>query len=345
MLELRSIAKRLGEFEIADISLTVEQGEYFVLLGPSGTGKTVLIEIIAGLMSPDSGEVLFDGQDITHLAPDQRGFAIVYQQCALFPHLSVAGNIAYGPQAAKVPRSEVKRHVAELADLLGIADLLRRRTGNLSGGESQRVAIARALAVEPKLLLLDEPLSSLDPNTRGRFRKELKRINRQLGTTIIHVTHDPQEAMVLGDRVGVMLSSRIRQVATPEHLFRTPSDVQVAEFLGIQNVLAVDAVDGTACKASGVEIQASSANDSTSHIWVRPEEILLSLEAFDSSARNQLRCTVAEWEPRDSLVAVRLQCGRLSLTALVTPTSFNNLGIEAGAEFYATFKSSAVHCF
>ena len=345
MLEMRSICKKLGAAQLADISLTIDDGEYFVLLGPSGVGKTVLIEIIAGLLRPDAGAIFRDGADITFQPPEARGFAVVYQDYALFGHLSVAKNIAYGPAAAGAEAQTIRKRVAALSEMLGIEKLMQRRPGTLSGGEQQRVALARALAVEPRLLLLDEPLSSLDVNTRLRLRKELKRINRELNIPIFHVTHDPTEAMALGDRVGVMLEQKLRQVAGPEELFRRPSDPAVAEFLGMKNVLAVSEVKGDICIAHGEEIHVSSADETVRHIWIGPEEILLSAEAFGSSARNQFACTVAEWDNRDSLFAVHLKCGELGLTSLITYASFKDLQIEAGKKLYATFKSSAIHCF
>jgi len=344
MLELRSISKRLGALDMSDVSLTLQPGEYFALLGPTGVGKTVLIEIIAGLIRPDGGQVLWDGADITSAGPEHRGFAVVYQDYALFPHLTAARNIAYGARAAGCSSAEISARTDRLADMLGIANLMDRRPETLSGGEQQRVALARALAAEPKLLLLDEPLSALDTNTRLRLRARLKRINEQLGTAILHVTHDPEEAMALADRIGVMMDYRIRQIAEPEELFRRPSDPQVAEFLGMRNVIPVSNVRESICIAHGQEIHVSSADESTGHIWIMPEELILSAEPFASSARNQFKCTVIDWDHSDALLAVRLACGDLQLVALVTYTSFTQLGIEAGRELYVTFKSSAIHC-
>ncbi|MBL7221469.1 MAG: ATP-binding cassette domain-containing protein [Phycisphaerae bacterium] len=344
MLELKSISKRFGAMDMSDVSLTLQAGEYFALLGPTGVGKTVLIEIIAGLIRPDSGRVSWDGADITSLPPEQRGFAVVYQDYALFPHLSVARNIAYGARARGCGSTEISARTARLADMLGITELLARRPDTLSGGEQQRAALARALATEPKLLLLDEPLSALDTNTRVRLRRELKRINSELGATILHVTHEPEEAMALADRIGVMLDYRLRQVAAPEELFRRPTDVSVARFLGIQNVLSVSSVRGDICEVAGQRIHASSADESTRHIWIMPEELLLSHQPFASSALNQFKCTVINWDHSDALLAVQLACGDLRLIALITYTSFQQLNIEPKRQLYVTFKSSAIHC-
>jgi len=345
MLELRSISKRMGDFAVAALDLELREGEYFVVLGPSGVGKTVLVEMIAGLIRPDAGRIFWRGRDITLLAPEKRRFAIVYQEYVLFPHMSVAGNIGYGLRAAGVRRSEADRRIAAIAEKVGVAGLLSRRPETLSGGEKQRVALARALVTEPEMLLLDEPLSALAPPARVRLRNELKRVHVETGTTFLHVTHDVESAMSLGQRIGVMLENSIRQVAAPEALFRTPSDRAVADFLGMRNVLAVEQAASGECRTCGVTIQAASADESTSHIWIKPEEILLSAEPFDSSARNQFKCTVTDWEHAGSLLAVRVRSGELCLAALVTHSSFRKLGVAGGVELYATFKSSAVHCF
>jgi len=345
MLELQSIGKRVGSMAMRDVSFEIHEGEYLVLLGPSGVGKTILIEIIAGLIQPDCGKILWDGKDITFTPPQARRFSVVYQQYALFPHLTVSGNIVYGLKAAGAAPSVIQERLQSLTEMLGIESLLNRYPSKLSGGEQQRVALARALAPQPRLLLLDEPLSALDTNTRQRLRKELKRISKAPGISVLHVTHDPEEAMALGDKVAVMLNHEIRQVAGVEELFRRPSDAEVAEFLGMKNVLPVSMVKGDVCVVCGQEVYVSSAEDSTCHIWIGPEEILLSLRPFDSSARNQFKCKVVGWEHHNSLFAVAVAANELGMTALITHSSFEQLEIAVGREIYATFKSSAVHCF
>lgn len=282
MLELQSLSKHLGEFTISDLSLTVEEGEYFVVLGPSGAGKTVLIEMIAGLIRPDRGRILWRGADITHTPPEKRKFTVMYQDYALFTHMNVARNIGYGLAAAGIPGPERKTRVAEVADQLGISNFLGRRIESLSGGEQQRVALARALITRPEAVLLDEPLSALDGQSRLQVRKQLKQSQRQSGAAWIHVTHDLEEAMTLGDRIGVILQNRLCQVDTPEKLFRTPSNYDVACFLGMQNLFPVKWAGEGVCRASGADIHAAGANPSTTYLWIKPEEILLSRQSFDS---------------------------------------------------------------
>lgn len=345
MLELQSISKRLDSFAMSDVSMKICDGEYFVLLGPSGVGKSVLIEIIAGLIKPDNGQILWNRKDITLEQPEARGFAVVYQDYALFPHLTVRKNITYALRATGYNSTKIKARFDTLVGMLQVDRLLSRRPATLSGGEQQRVALARALIVEPKLLLLDEPLSALDINSQLRLRKELKRINKELNISVLHVTHNPEEAMILADQICVMLDSKIRQVAPPTELFRTPSDPEVAEFLGTRNVLSVTKAQKGLCSICEKNIYANSADFSTSHIWIKPEEIVLSKSPFDSSARNQFKCKVLEINPLDSLLAVHVISGKLPLSALITYASFDELQIETGTEVYATFKSSAIHCF
>ena len=230
-LQLRAVSKRLGEFYLPGLDLTIEHGEYFVLMGPSGVGKTLLLEIIAGLLPPDSGQVLWQGQEITAQPPEARRFAMAYQDHALFPHMDVSKNIGYGLRARGMAAAEAAQRARSMAALLDIEPLLARSVGGLSGGEKQRVALARALVTEPRLLLLDEPLSSLDAGARRRLMRELGRIQGQDDTPFLHVTHDPEVALALGHRVGIMLDQKIVQVGPPKEVCADPVSEAVAELL------------------------------------------------------------------------------------------------------------------
>jgi molybdate/tungstate transport system ATP-binding protein len=344
-LALKGISKRLGTFELPALDLSVADGDYFVLLGPSGVGKTVLLEVIAGLMRPDGGSIHWRKRDVTYLPPESRGFAIVYQDYALFPHMTVLGNITFGLRTRGVSRSEAKAWAQKIARLVGVDDILGRWPVTLSGGEQQRVALARALTVEPELLLLDEPLSAVDLRMRRDLRVLLKRLHHELGATFLHVTHDVDEALQLGDRIGVMLDGRLEQVGTPEELFQRPTNAAVADFLGMRNILRATAANDGLCSVDGASLHVGVRPEPYRYIWIRPEEILLSATPFDSSARNQLSCTVASWEYHDMLVLVQLACRELKLSVLVTYASFDELALMEGSAVYATFKSSAVHCF
>ncbi|MHC4291246.1 MAG: ATP-binding cassette domain-containing protein [Planctomycetota bacterium] len=345
MLELQSVTKKLGSYEMLDTSMHIKHGEYMVLVGPSGVGKSVLIEIIAGLIYPDTGHIMWDNKDITLEVPEKRGFAVVYQNYVLFPHLTVRQNITYGLKATGADPQEIAERLQMLAKMLNIDKLLDRKPIKLSGGEQQRVALARALAIKPKLLLLDEPLSALDVNTRLRLRKELKRINKELNITVLHVTHDSDEAIALGDRICVMIDNQVRQIGTPTELFHEPSNPGVAKFLGKRNILPIARVRSNIYLACDQEIYIAGTNGQTSWIWIRPEEILLSLKPFSSSARNQYKCQVTGINSYQSFLEVQVLAGEMSLDTLITHSAFEELGIQVGTNLYATFKSSAIHCF
>ena len=232
---LRRLAKRYdphGRPALEELSLAVNDGEFFVLLGPSGCGKTTALRCIAGLDEPSAGEVLIGERDVTRLDPAARDVAMVFQTHALYPHLTVRRNIAFGLEVRRVPSAEIARRVQQAADRLGLGTLLDRRPGELSGGERQRVALGRALVREPQVFLLDEPLSHLEPTLRAELRAELLELHRALHTTVVYVTHDQIEAMTMGQRIAVLERGRLRQVATPAELYGRPADVFVARFIG-----------------------------------------------------------------------------------------------------------------
>ncbi len=221
---------------VAGVSFGVGEGELVALLGPSGCGKTTVLRILAGLTPPDAGEVWLDGREVTALPPERRGIGLVFQNYALFPHLSVAGNVGYGLRFSRLPRRARARRVEELLSLVGLSGYGRRRVHQLSQGEQQRVALARALAPQPRVLLLDEPLSALDAALRVELRRELRALLKKLGVSSLYVTHDQEEALALGDRVGVMRAGRLEQLAPPEELYRAPATLFVASFLGRANL-------------------------------------------------------------------------------------------------------------
>jgi len=231
-IELEDLGRRFGTFALDQISLRLERGEYRVLLGPSGCGKSMLLQTLTGLFLPDAGRIRVDGKDVTALPPERRDIGLVFQQAALFPHYSVLGNVEYGLRARKVPADERRRRVDEVVQGLGLEGILQRPVPTLSGGEAQRVAIARALALRPRLLLLDEPLSLLDHNTRLALQSELKRVHTAFGLTTLHVTHSREEAAALGDRCAVMCAGRLVQEGTLEEMRARPASPFVAEFLG-----------------------------------------------------------------------------------------------------------------
>ncbi|WDZ82756.1 ABC transporter ATP-binding protein [Micromonospora cathayae] len=232
-----------GTEVLHDVDLTVARGELLVVLGPSGAGKSTVLRVVAGLEPVTAGRVSIAGRDVTDLRPGRRNVSMVFQSYALFPHLSVAENIAFGLEVRDVPRSAARDRARAAAEAVGCAELLGRRPGQLSGGERQRVALARALVREPDVFLLDEPLSNLDQALRVGMRAELRALHDRLGATMVHVTHDQTEALVLADRIAVLRDGRVEQVGTPEQIWRTPASVFVARFVGspAMNLLPADA--------------------------------------------------------------------------------------------------------
>jgi len=235
-LELEHITKYFGRTAaVMDISLSVEQGEFLTLLGPSGCGKTTILRMVAGFETPSAGNILLDGDDITNRSASKRPMGMVFQSYALFPHMTAEQNIAFGLSIKRTPRDVITRRCAELLDLVGLSDKGRSFPHQLSGGQQQRVALARALAVEPKVLLLDEPLSALDAKVRVSLRNEIRRIQQQLKMTAIYVTHDQEEALAISDRIAVMAKGHIEQLDLPEEIYNNPRTVFAATFVGTSN--------------------------------------------------------------------------------------------------------------
>ena len=286
---LDRVTKRFGKTTaVDDVTLEIRPGEFFSLLGPSGCGKTTLLRTVGGFELPDSGRVLIRGRDVTRVTPQKRPTAMVFQNYALFPNMTVGENVAYGLRVRKVPKAERERRVADALERVDLGELVRRPVTQLSGGQQQRVALARAVVVEPEVLLFDEPLSNLDVALREQTRRELKVLQHRLGTTSIYVTHDQQEALALSDRIGVMRAGRIIQVGSPEALYGDPQTAFVAEFLGGSNVVR-DAALSTRL--------ARSDTPAGRLLSVRPEHIRPSVgEGIRArTVSRQFLGTVAEW--------------------------------------------------
>ncbi|MFP4529707.1 MAG: ABC transporter ATP-binding protein [Halodesulfurarchaeum sp.] len=277
-LELREVSKAFGDERALDsVSLTVQDGEFFTLVGPSGCGKTTTLRIIAGLTEPSTGTVRIGGRPMAGVPPEDRNVGIVFQNYALFPHMTVAENVAYGLQFHDPPRGvSTDARVAELLDLVDLTGLENREPDTLSGGQQQRVALARALAPGPDLLLLDEPMSALDARLRDRLRRTVREIQVELGITTIYVTHDQAEALASSDRIAVMQDGRVEQVGRPEAVYQHPTNRFVASFLGDNNLFEVQSVDGqVATVAGGFEVLVEEPVSRGDTLSVRPEAIHL----------------------------------------------------------------------
>jgi molybdate transport system ATP-binding protein/molybdate/tungstate transport system ATP-binding protein len=347
MIEIENISKNLGEFFLRDISFDIRDGEYFMILGPTGAGKTILLETIAGIYRPDKGKILMDGKDITYIPPKDRNISMVYQDYMLFPHLNVEQNIAFGLKLKKTSKEIIKDKVEKNSKLLNIYHLLHRYPGTLSGGEKQRIAIARAMVIEPYALLLDEPLAALDTQTRDRLRQELKRIHSITKVIIVHVTHNFEEVFSLADSVAVMNEGRIIQVGSPDDIFRKPNCEFVANFVGVENLFKGKSIveNGSAhINIDGVNIFSTNRKSGEAFISIRPEEILISKQPFKSSARNSLKGKIARIVNSGATAKITVDAG-VPFNVMITKQSLENMELKEGITAYITFKASAVHIF
>jgi ABC-type Fe3+/spermidine/putrescine transport system ATPase subunit len=346
LIEIKNVSITLGEFSVHDASVAVQQGEYFVLLGPTGAGKTVLLECLAGLYHPQRGDVLVAGERVNDLPPERRGLGYLPQDYALFPHLDVAKNIGFGMKLRKKPAAEIARKTQELASLLGITHLLKRSPVKLSGGERQRVALARALAIEPKVLLLDEPLSALDEQTREGLCVELRRVHQELGTTTVHVSHNFEETLMVADRIGILNQGRVQQIGTPEEVFRRPNSEFVARFVRSENILRGQATrdgSGLGIKVGDLEFRAAEGPEGEVCLTVRPEEVAITLGARNGAV-NQVRGRVARVVDRGALMRVDVEAG-VTLVSLMARRAYHESGLQVGSEASAHFDPGAAHVF
>jgi len=282
LVELRGICKSYGSFKaVDDIDLTVARGEFLILLGPSGSGKTTILSMMGGFTRPSAGRLIIDGEDVTDTPPARRPTVTVFQDYALFPHMSVHDNVAFGLTMRKVPRPEREQRVRDALAKVGLTGFDRRRIHQLSGGQRQRVALARAIAVEPAVLLLDEPLGALDLKIRRQMQEELVHLQKNLGATFVHVTHDQEEAMSMGDNIALLNNGRIEDYGPPDRVYLRPATLFAARFMGDSNILegTVLGVEGDCVRVAtalgDMNVTGSAPQGATVHVALRPEQIRL----------------------------------------------------------------------
>lgn len=348
MLEIKNIGIRLGDFSLSDISLTVNRGDYLTLLGVSGAGKTVLLEVLAGLVKPSQGSIVWDGRDITGEKIQKRPIGLVYQDLSLFPHMRVDQNIAFPLRLRGLTKTEIRDRVLSLAETTGIPHLLHRYPGTLSGGEAQRVALARTLAADPDILLLDEPLANLDVALRSGLTKLLRTINRS-GKTIIHVTHDYAEAATLSNKIAVIEHGRLVQTGDAKEVFRHPATAFVAQFSGMKNIFSCTLTDSNT--EGGLKIAKvardchiaviTDADADQGYISIPSSDILVSEKPLEASAINQFSGAITEtWEAGPG-VEIVVDAGA-EFVALLSKTSYQKLQLKTGKKVWITFKASSV---
>ncbi len=346
-LRIDCISKTLGTFRLRDINFEVDTSEYFVLLGPTGAGKTVLLEMIMGFHRPDKGRIILDCQDVTDVPTEKRGIGYVPQNCPLFPHMSIFENVEFGLRMQRVATVERKKAVDRMLEIMGLEEMSKRTPLTLSGGERQKVVLARVLATRPKVVLLDEPLTSIDAETGRVLREELKRVNRELKVAIVHVTHDQIEAFSLGDKIAVMRNGEILQLGHPATVLSNPANEFVARFLGYENVFRVRFVkfekDVSEVAVENIAIRlASKLEYDEATVAVRPEDIVVTtnVQSF-SEGWNVFEGTITGYMDLGPVVDVNVDAG-LALKVFVDKRSFLESNLAVGKRVHVGFRVDSV---
>jgi ABC-type sugar transport system ATPase subunit len=348
MIRAAQLSFSIGDFRLDQFNLDVAKGQYFVLLGPPGSGKTIFLECLCGLKRIKSGNIYIDGHDVTSLEPRMRNIGYVPQDYALFPHLSVERNIAFGLNVRGYHRAEISSKVIQVTEMLGIAHLLTRSTNALSGGEKQRVTLARALVNKPKVLLLDEPVCALDEATRQNVCSLLHRIQRQLGLTTIHVSHNLEEAFSVGDRAAILHQGTLQQTGSITQLLREPQNEFVAHFMRCRNIFSGGVVTqeaqpaGTKVRVGGFDLVVHGKHQGKIKFVIRPENILLSDNSASSSADNKLQVKLIRSRDCGNYVQVELK-GPLDLVVHMSQAAFAKLKAQSQSDLIAVLHPKNIH--
>ncbi len=345
MIKINNLNVALPGFLLSDINLNIRENNFFALLGPTGSGKTVLLEAIAGLIRARSGSIIINNKDITSLPPEKRDIGIVYQDCSLFPHLSVRENIRYGLRFNKTDTAVSEKRFSSLVDELNIGHLLQRKPEKLSGGEKQRTALARALITGPNVLLLDEPFSAIDRSFRSDLQQILKRLQKSSRVTFLMVTHSFSEALSLADCAAVLQEGMIRQQGAMMDIFKKPCSAFVADFVGMTNVFSAN-FHGSIADVNGLSFHMGASPESEyGYIAIRPEDIVLSKSHLDSSIRNSFVGTVQDIIDRGLTCEVHIVLKGVEFKSYITRGSLIDLNIHSGSDIFLSFKATAVHNF
>ena len=348
MLKVKDLCVQMGKFFLKNVNLEVRDGEYFVLLGPTGSGKSVLLESIAGLTSVTSGEIWINGRDVTNLNMASHNIGFAFQDYALYRHLSVRDNISFGLMWQDLKQKDIDKAVDRAVDLLHLENLLDKKSWTLSGGESQKIALARAIAIKPDLLILDEPLSAVDAETKEDYERELRELHDHLELTTIHVTHSFEEAVALGDRIAVIMNGEILQVGTPEEIFLYPQSEKLARFLMTRNVfggeITLDTNDRKVFSINGTRIVVNTGLEGKAHISIRPENILVSREPVDSPGNNCIEGIVTRIVDRGTITHIKVDVPP-EFTCLALRRSLKELSLSEDDRIFLTFEVSDVNVF
>ena len=343
-IETRGISKSYGSFNaLTDVSLDVAAGEFLTLLGPSGSGKTTFLMVLAGFETPSAGVFKLDGQDMFGIGPEHRGFGMVFQGYALFPHMSVSQNIAFPLKVRGFSRQERNARVKKMVELVSLEEHAKKRPAALSGGQQQRVALARALACEPSVLLLDEPFSALDKNLRGQMQDEMRRIHRELGTTFVFVTHDQSEALALSSHVAIFEAGKLQQFDTPDAVYERPGNRFVAEFLGDINIMEARlSAQGADVEGRSMRLRTAPDSQGSGQIAVRPEHVQLGLVA-PGIGLNTLAGHLCDVVYQGSSVRLSIKTSSEQVLLTYVPTDQAHAFLTPGTQLWASWKPE--HCF